>query len=109
MNLLAKREYAAYTIRPKIKKLLPNTWKPCPEPLPAVKWTAPAPAFHTEVAEADIPSLVASCEINHAIKPSLSYTGGRLPPKPRCATSWTTTSAAMRASATNRAPTPPLT
>ncbi|HAX42990.1 MAG TPA: deoxyribodipyrimidine photo-lyase [Bryobacteraceae bacterium] len=78
MNVLPKREYAAYTIRPKIKKLLPEYLEPAPEPLPAVNWTLPPPEFHTEVTNANIPALVASCEINHAIKPSLKYTGGRL-------------------------------
>lgn len=78
MNLFTKREYAAYTIRPKIKKLLPQHLTPCPVPVPAVRWSLPAPEWHTEVTPAAIPALVAQCEINHAIAPSLSYAGGRL-------------------------------
>lgn len=78
MNALPKREYAAYTIRPKIKKLLPQYLVPCPDPKPAVKWNLPTPKFHTEVQTENIPALVGECEINHAIPPSLSYAGGRL-------------------------------
>lgn len=78
MNALAKREYAAYTIRPKIKKLLPQYLVPCPEPEVAVRWDLPVPEFHTAVTPGNIAGLVAECEINHAVKPSLSYTGGRL-------------------------------
>lgn len=78
MSLLAKREYAAYTIRPKIKRLLPQYLTPFREPEVAVRWSAGAPQWHTEVSDAAIPSLVASCEINHEVKPSLSYAGGRL-------------------------------
>jgi deoxyribodipyrimidine photo-lyase len=78
MNVLAKREYAAYTIRPKIRKLLPLYLAPCPEPRIAVRWTGPPPEYHTQVSEACIPALVGDCEINHAVRPSLSHTGGRL-------------------------------
>ncbi len=78
MNVLAKREYAAYTIRPKITKLLPQHLVPCPDVDPAVRWSAATPEFHTTVTAANIAELVASCEINHAVAPSISYTGGRL-------------------------------
>ncbi len=78
MNVLAKREYAAYTIRPKISKLLPRYLAPCPELNPAVRWAAPVSDYHTTVTAATIGALVASCEINHSIAPSISQTGGRL-------------------------------
>jgi deoxyribodipyrimidine photo-lyase len=78
MNLLAKREYAAYTIRPKIHRLLAEHLQPCPEPRPAREWSAPPPKWHAEVADAQIPALVASCEIDHSVPPSVSYRGGRL-------------------------------
>lgn len=78
VNVLGKREYAAYTIRPKIKKLLPQYLTPWPEPRVAVRWSGPPPEYHTEVREACIPALVAQCEINHGVKPSLSHTGGRV-------------------------------
>ncbi|MBL0161035.1 MAG: deoxyribodipyrimidine photo-lyase [Bryobacterales bacterium] len=78
MSVLAKREYAAYTIRPKIKKLLPQHLTPCPDADPAVRWSAPPPEHHVEVTAATIPALVASCQIDHSVPPSISYTGGRL-------------------------------
>jgi deoxyribodipyrimidine photo-lyase len=78
MSAFTKREYAAYTIRPKIHRV----WQRYLSPLPDVKltrrWTGPPPEFHTEVTAANIASLLASCEIDHSIPPSISYTGGRL-------------------------------
>lgn len=78
MNVLAKREYAAYTIRPKITKLLPQYLAPCPDLNPSVRWHSPPPEFHTTVTAAGIPALVAACEIDHGVAPSISFTGGRL-------------------------------
>ncbi len=75
MSRLEKREYAAYTIRPKIRRLLPEYLKPCPPVEVAHRWSAPTPPFHTDVS--DIPALVASCEIDHSVAPSISFTGGR--------------------------------
>ena len=76
MSRFEKREYAAYTIRPKIRRLLPACLKPPPEVGAERRWDGPAPAFHTEVTGANIADLVASCEIDHAVKPSLSFRGG---------------------------------
>jgi deoxyribodipyrimidine photo-lyase len=78
MSLLEKREYAAYTIRPKIRKLLPEYLRPCPSVEVANKWELPVPPFHTPVTTSAIPSLVAACEIDHSVRPSISFTGGRL-------------------------------
>jgi len=78
MSRLEKREYAAYTIRPKIRRLLPGYLKPCPAVEVAHEWTLPVPAFHTEVTASLVPSLVAACEIDHSVRPSISFTGGRL-------------------------------
>jgi deoxyribodipyrimidine photo-lyase len=77
-GLLAKREYAAYTIRPKIHRLLPEHLKPCPRGEVAVAWTQPAPEWHTAVEEGQIAGLVAECEIDHSVAPSMSYRGGRV-------------------------------
>lgn len=78
MNLLSKREYAAYTIRPKIHRLLPQHLKPCPRNEVAVRWQGGTPEWHTPVTGGNIAALVAECRIDHSVKPSLSYRGGRL-------------------------------
>lgn len=78
MNVLEKREYAAYTIRPKITRLLGEHLKPCPEVAVRRPWQGPAPEFHTAVRPDSIAGLVAGCEIDHGVRPSISYTGGRL-------------------------------
>lgn len=75
MSLIPKREYAAYTIRPKIHRLLPEHLKPLPMLKVEHPWTLPVPEYHVEVK--DVAALVAECEIDHSVKPSLSYTGGR--------------------------------
>lgn len=78
MAVLEKREYAAYTIRPKIHRLLPKYLHPVEPVRPIRKWSdgQPFPDLHTEVTEATIPNLVASCEIDHTIAPSIAYRGG---------------------------------
>jgi deoxyribodipyrimidine photo-lyase len=80
MNRLEKREYAAYTIRPKIQRLLPQYLCPVNSVTLRKKMKAlpeMAAQFHTPVTEPDIPLLVASCDIDHTIPPSLSFPGGR--------------------------------
>ncbi|HBY59145.1 MAG TPA: deoxyribodipyrimidine photolyase, partial [Solibacterales bacterium] len=76
MRLLAKREYAAYTIRPRIHRLLPTYLDPVPAPAIQVRWRAKAPEFHTEVTRTNVAELVASCQIDHSVPPSLSFRGG---------------------------------
>lgn len=76
MNKMEKREYAAYTIRPKIRKLLPLYLKPVAPIRMRHKFNQPLPNFHTEVTPANIPDLVASCEIDHSVKPSPVFHGG---------------------------------
>ncbi len=80
MNCLTKREYAAYTIRPKIHRMLADYLFPAPRTALKAAFREPPDAmqFHTEVREEDIPSLVAACEIDHSVPPSLTYRGGRL-------------------------------
>lgn len=80
MRLIETKQYGAFTLRPKIKKLLPQYLRPV-EPLPVnYRWQGPPPLpeFHTEVTAAAIPALVAACDIDHSVKPSLSFPGGRL-------------------------------
>ena len=79
MSMLDKREFAAYTIRPKIHRLLPKFFH-APDRLQVKqRYLAPAPDFHVEVSGADIPELVRSSEIDHSVAPSISFDGGRLP------------------------------
>lgn len=76
MNRLEKREWAAYTIRPKIQRMLAEYLVPLKIPKVKEKWKAPAPSWHTEVTDSVIPSLVASCDIDHTVAPSLEFRGG---------------------------------
>jgi deoxyribodipyrimidine photo-lyase len=81
MNLLEKREYAAYTIRPKIRRLLPQHLRPM-APVELRRRMDPAmedelrAGLHVEVTECNIAALAASCEIDHHVAPSLAYRGG---------------------------------
>ncbi|MBI4891068.1 MAG: deoxyribodipyrimidine photo-lyase [Acidobacteria bacterium] len=77
MNLFGKREYAAYTIRPKIHRLWAKYFQDAPEPSVRRRWTEAAPEFHMPVREEEICHLIQSCEIDHTVKPSISQTGGR--------------------------------
>jgi deoxyribodipyrimidine photo-lyase len=76
MNQIEKREYAAYTIRPKIRKLLNRYLKAPPAVRVRNKFNLPLPGFHTHVTSANIPKLVASCEIDHSVRPSPVFHGG---------------------------------
>jgi deoxyribodipyrimidine photo-lyase len=75
MSHFEKQEYAAYTIRPKINKVLAQCLVPVPPIRMKVKWDAPRSPLHCEVT--DIPALVAACEIDHGIAPSREFRGGR--------------------------------
>jgi deoxyribodipyrimidine photo-lyase len=89
MSVHEKRAYAAYTIRPKITRELPRYMKP----LAAIRLARPfedrllpgdlaslrfdvAREFTDEVTQESIARLVATCEIDHSIRPSISFSGG---------------------------------
>ena len=76
MSRLEKREYAAYTIRPRIKRMLDQYLQPFEMPTPAKRWKLDALPFHTEVTSANIAELIASCDIDHSIKASTTFRGG---------------------------------
>jgi deoxyribodipyrimidine photo-lyase len=78
MNRHPKREYAAYTIRPKIHKVWADYLHPFETGRPQVPYTAACPSWHTAVTDANIPELVASCDIDHSVPPSTTFRGGRL-------------------------------
>jgi deoxyribodipyrimidine photo-lyase len=76
MSRFEKREYAAYTLRPKIQGLLPKYFAAFTMPEVARRWNGSVPAFHMPVSRNEIPALVASCDIDHSVPPSLTYRGG---------------------------------
>ncbi len=78
MSQIPARQFGAYTIRPKIKKVLAN-YLTSPDKL-HVKQRFPERTFdfQTEVTEQNITELVASCEIDHSVAPSIAFEGGRL-------------------------------
>jgi len=77
MSSLDKREYGAYTIRPKIRKVLEQHLAPLPPIRLKQPWKAPKPRFHTQVTPGNIGDLVAASEIDHTAGPSRTVRGGR--------------------------------
>jgi deoxyribodipyrimidine photo-lyase len=77
MSKFDKEEYAAYTIRPKINKLLPNYLKPFVEEAVEVHSAdLEVDRPDTEVTAENIGALVAVCDIDDSVKPSPLYRGG---------------------------------
>jgi deoxyribodipyrimidine photo-lyase len=76
MASFEKREYAAYTIRPKIHRRLPEFLRPAAAIRAEVRWTGPPPEWHTEITAEKIPALVAGCDIDHSVQPSADFRGG---------------------------------
>lgn len=77
LSKFEKEEFAARTIRPKIKKLLPEYFVEFREEKISIK----APNLKvdcpdTKVTGGDIAELVAACDIDHGVKPSEIYHGG---------------------------------
>lgn len=77
MAHFTKQEYAAYTIRPKIKKALESCLQPVAPLHVKRKFSGALPALHTDVTASNIPELVRSCEIDHSVAPSTEIRGGR--------------------------------
>ena len=77
MSRMEKREYAAYTIRPKIRRMLPAYLEPVVMPKIEHRFRSDTARFHTEVAAGEIAQLVASCDVDHTVPPSISFRGGR--------------------------------
>jgi deoxyribodipyrimidine photo-lyase len=77
MSQIPQRSYAAYSIRPRIQRMLPEFLRK----VPAVELRRPCREdfceLHTEVTAANRADLVASCEIDHSIRPSSTFRGGR--------------------------------
>lgn len=77
------RCYAAYSLRPKIRKLLPQFLHPVRPVRVRRPFAAPPPAWHTAVEAAGIAPLVAACEIDHSVSPPAGLRGGRAQAKRR--------------------------
>lgn len=78
LSRFEKEEYAAYTIRPKIKKMLPEYFLPfetiaIENQDPGLEVDCPDTVFD----DSDIADLVAECDIDHTVRPSPVYKGGR--------------------------------
>ncbi|MDH3298747.1 MAG: deoxyribodipyrimidine photo-lyase [Gemmatimonadota bacterium] len=77
------RQYAAYTIRPRLHARIPEYLLPLPSPEPANRTPAVLPIpenrFENLVAreDSDLATLVAECDIDHSVLPSLLCQGGR--------------------------------
>ncbi|HUR99287.1 MAG TPA: deoxyribodipyrimidine photo-lyase [Pyrinomonadaceae bacterium] len=77
MSKFEKEEYGAYTVRPKIKKLLGSYLKPFKEePVKSGRTAVELDCPETEVASTNITKLVAGCDIDHSVHPSGVYRGG---------------------------------
>lgn len=77
MACIPEQAYAAYSIRPKIHKLLPLFQKAPPQARLRRRHADPLPAWHTTVRREEIADLVRSCEVDHSVGASLTYRGGR--------------------------------
>jgi deoxyribodipyrimidine photo-lyase len=77
LSKFEKEEFAARTIRPKIKRLLPDYLKPFREEKVIVRaGDLKIDCPETIVEAKNIAPLVAECAIDHAVKPSPVYHGG---------------------------------
>ncbi len=77
MSAIPQRSYAAYSIRPRINRLLPQHLKPAPAFELRQRCRESFDHLHTEVTAHNIPALVAGCEIDHTILASTTFRGGR--------------------------------
>jgi len=77
LSRFEKEEYAAYTIRPKIKKILGDYLKPFEEEKIRIKSSdLKIDCPDTEISEKNIEKLVSECAIDHSVKASNFYQGG---------------------------------
>lgn len=83
MSVIPDRQYAAYTIRPRMHRRIPEFLVPGPPPELENRKAPPLPvpeALFTDIAEADddaLADLVAECDVDHSVLPSLRRRGGR--------------------------------
>lgn len=86
MSKFDKEEYAAYTIRPKIHKLLDRYLQPLPlEEIRVTSADLDVDCPETVVNAANISRLVADCDIDHSVAASDTYKGGTAAARSRLA------------------------
>lgn len=76
MSRFEKREYAAYTIRPKVHKMLPQYLSEMPVMEVAHRYAGVLPAWHTEVQ--NVKALAAGCPVDHTVGASTTFRGGQV-------------------------------
>ncbi len=77
MSCFEKEEYGAYTIRPKINKILDDYLKPFEEAkIKNKKTNIKVDCPDTKVNSKNLAKLVSECDIDHTVKPSPIYHGG---------------------------------
>jgi len=77
LSALPKEEYAAYTIRPKINRVLPDLPRIINTPhVDLSKPNLDIDCPETNVSRDNIAELVSQCDIDHSVKPSDRYRGG---------------------------------
>jgi len=77
MNAIPERSYAAYSIRPKIRKLLPQHLKPAPPVLVRRSCMESFHGIHETITARKVAGIVRECRIDHSIAPSTCFRGGR--------------------------------
>ena len=79
LSILPKEQYAAYTIIPKINRLLPQLPRRIVTPtLNVQKPNLEVDCWETKVSANNIAKLVSECDIDHTVTPSRFYPGGSL-------------------------------
>jgi deoxyribodipyrimidine photo-lyase len=81
MSIHKKRAYGAYTIRPEIRRKLPLYLKPLVPLTLKRRWSEHLLAddlrgLRTAVTSSNVAALVAGCQIDHSIRPSITFSGG---------------------------------
>jgi deoxyribodipyrimidine photo-lyase len=77
MSRIPGRTWAAYSIRPRIHRLLEASLKPVPPIALSRRWRGSFGELHTKVTSGNAAALAAACEIDHSVPPSTVYGGGR--------------------------------
>jgi deoxyribodipyrimidine photo-lyase len=78
LGAIPGEQYGAYTIRARIRRLLPAHLRPVPEPkVRRDPLTLRLNIPETRVAPDSIDALIAACAVDHAVPPSPVYRGGR--------------------------------